>query len=183
VYISVNYKAEVIIQHFGNGSQFGLKIDYLHEKEKLGTAGSLALLPEPVDEPILVMNGDVVSEIDYQSLFAFHVKHRWVMTVAATEYKVKVPFGTLEIANQFLLRVSEKPDVRFHCNAGIYALQAEALQYIPPGRSYDMTTLIGDLIHYGLPISVFPVHEYWMDIGRHEDLKTFQSTFSQQADV
>lgn len=171
IYLSVNYKAEVITDYFGNGRKFGIAIDYLQEKEKLGTAGGLSLLPAIPDEPVLVMNGDVMTSVNYSSLFAFHVKHRGVVTVAAMEYKVNVPFGTLEIANQFLLGIVEKPDVRFHCNAGVYALDPEALQYIPVNRAYDMTTLMTDLVHNGLPVNVFPIHEYWMDIGRAEDLE------------
>jgi NDP-sugar pyrophosphorylase family protein len=93
------------------------------------------------------------------------------MTVATAEYKVHVPFGTLEIANQFLVNIREKPEIRFQCNAGVYALDAEALQYIPHESTYDMTSLMEDLVHNGLPVSVFPVHEYWMDIGRPEDLR------------
>lgn len=170
LYLSVNYKAEMIFAHFGDGQRFGVSIDYLHEKQKLGTAGSLTLLPTLPEEPILVINGDVLTDIDYTSLFAFHIKHRGVMTVATAEYKVNVPFGTVEVANQFLINVVEKPVVKFHCNAGIYALEPEALQYIPSDRSYDMTTLMTDLIRSGLPVSVFPVHEHWMDIGRPEDL-------------
>lgn len=171
VFISVNYKAEVITNYFGNGDRFGVVIEYLRETEKLGTAGSLYLLPVLHEEPILVMNGDVMTSMNYTNFYAFHRKHRGVMTVATTEYNVHVPFGTIETVNQFLISVVEKPKVRFQCNAGVYALDLEALQYIPSGKSYDMTTLMQDLVHRnGLPVSVFPVHEYWMDIGRPEDL-------------
>lgn len=170
VFISVNYRAEVISEYFGDGSKFGIAIEYLHEKDKLGTAGSLSLLKDLPDQTILVTNGDVLTKMSYGSLFAFHKKHRGVMTVATTEYRVNVPFGTLQIANQFLLEIVEKPDVRFQCNAGVYALDPEVLQYIPANTFYDMTTLMTDLVHNGLPVGVFPVHEHWMDVGRKEDL-------------
>lgn len=170
VFLSVNYKAEVIVDHFGDGHRFGVAIEYLRETEKLGTAGSLSLLPALPEEPILVMNGDVMTNMNYTSFYAAHRKHRGVITVAASEYKVHVPYGTLEIASQFLVNVIEKPDVRFQCNAGVYAMDPEALQYIPAGQNYDMTTLMQDLVHNGLPVCVFSVHEYWMDIGRPEDL-------------
>jgi NDP-sugar pyrophosphorylase family protein len=182
IYLSVNYKADIIIEHFGDGRKFGISIEYLQEKEKLGTAGSLSLLPAIPDEPVLVMNGDVITSVDYSSFFAFHVKHRGVMTVAAMEYRVKVPFGTLQTANHFLLSVVEKPEVRFHCNAGVYALDPEALQYIPVNRAYDMTDLMSDLIHNGLPVSVFPIHECWMDIGRPEDLEKARAGINANSD-
>lgn len=170
VFLSVNYRADEIVDHFGDGNRFGVMIEYLRETKKLGTAGSLCLLPNLPEEPILVMNGDVMTSMNYASFYAVHRKHRGVMTVATTEFKVNVPFGTLEIAGQFLLGVVEKPDVSLQCNAGVYALDPEALQYIPTGQSYDMTTLMQDLMRNGLPVSVFPVYEQWVDIGRPEDL-------------
>lgn len=170
LFISVNYKADVIIDYFKDGRNYGVEIIYLRENEKLGTAGSLGLLPEMPDQPMLVMNGDVLTNIDYSDFYAFHRKHRGVLTVATTEYKVRVPFGTMSIANQFLVDITEKPEVRFQCNAGVYALEPEVLQYIPPKQMFDMTTLMQDLIHTGLPVGVFPIHEQWMDVGRPEDL-------------
>lgn len=170
VFLSVNYKADDIVDYFGDGDRFGVAIEYLRETEKLGTAGSLCLLPTLPEDPILVMNGDVVTGMNFASFYAVHRKHRGVMTVATTEYKVNVPFGTLEIAGQFLLSVVEKPAVSLQCNAGIYALDPEALQYIPAGQRYDMTTLMQDLMQNGLPVSVFPVYEQWVDIGSPEDL-------------
>ena len=170
VFLSVNYKADDIVGHFGGGNRFGIAIEYLRETEKLGTAGSLCLLPTLPEEPILVMNGDVMTSMNYASFYAVHRKHRGVMTVATTEFKVNVPFGTLEIAGQFLISVVEKPAVSFQCNAGVYALDPEALQYIPAGQRYDMTTLMQDLMKNGLPVSVFPVYEQWVDIGSPEDL-------------
>jgi dTDP-glucose pyrophosphorylase len=182
IYLSVNYMADVIIRYFGDGRNFGAMIEYLQEKEKLGTAGSLSLLPSVPDEPVLVMNGDVMTNLNYSSFFAFHIKHRGVMTVAATEYKVRVPFGTLDIVNQFLTGVIEKPEVRFHCNAGVYALDSEAFQYIPANRAYDMTTLMSALVQNGLPVSVFPIHEYWVDVGSPEDLETAKADVTANRD-
>jgi dTDP-glucose pyrophosphorylase len=175
IYLSVNYKADVIETYFRDGHGLGVQIRYLREHRKLGTVGSLSLLPEVLSGPILISNGDIMTTVGYRNLYAFHVKHRGVMTVSVIEYKVKVPYGTLEIVNHFLARLEEKPEIRFHCNAGIYALDPEVIHYIPRNSHYDMTTLMRDLIHYGLPISIFPIHEYWMDIGRPEDMEKVEA--------
>lgn len=175
VYLAVNYKADMIESYFEDGSRFGVSIDYLRESKRMGTAGGLSLLGEVPSDPLIVINGDVLTSVNYKDFFAFHVKHRCVMTVAATEYRVNVPYGALELANQFLIRIAEKPEVRFHCNAGVYALEPEAFHYVQKNRFYDMTDLIEDVMRDGLPISVFPIHEYWLDIGRPEDLEKAQN--------
>ena len=169
VFLSVNYQSRIIEDHFRSNTPGGMEIEYLRETRQLGTAGSLSLLPR-LDEPFIVMNGDVLTTVDFAQLFAFHVKHRGIMTVTATEYRVKVPYGILETANHFLMNISEKPDITLQCNAGVYALEPEVSDVVPPNQSYDMTTLMRQLVRDGLPVNVFPLHEYWIDVGRPEDL-------------
>ena len=170
-YFSVNYKAEVIDRYFGDGQAFGVAIEYLRESQKLGTAGSLKLLPETPNGPFLVINGDVLTTADFRSLFSFHTSHRSVLTVAAAQYRLQIPYATLKLGNHYLLGVEEKPEIRFHCNAGIYAVDPEVLRFIPEELSSDMTTVIEELLRNGLPVSVFPIYEFWVDIGNPEDLK------------
>ncbi len=177
LYISVNYKAEMIDKYFGDGSAFGVKIEYLRENEKLGTVGSLRLLPEIPRGPFLVLNGDVLTTADFKSFLSFHTSHRSVLTVAAAEYRLQVPYATMKLGNHYLLNMEEKPEFRFHCNAGIYAVEPEVLRFIPEQGACHMTTVIDELLHSGLPISVFPLYEYWIDIGNPDDLKRAEQNF------
>ena len=176
IYFSVNYKADVINKYFGDGSAFGVEIEYLRENRKLGTAGSLKLLPEVSSSPFLVLNGDVFTTTDFQSLLSFHTAHRSVLTIAAVEYRIKIPYATMRLGNHYLLEMEEKPEVRFHCNAGIYAVEPEVLRFIPDGQACDMTAVIDELLQNGLPISVFPIYESWVDIGSQDDLKRAQES-------
>ncbi len=171
IFLAVNYKAEVIEEYFGDGAALGADISYLRERDKLGTAGALALLPKVPTAPLLVINGDVVTGADFNRLHDFHLQHRAVMTVASIEYKVQVPYGALRLAGHFLLGVDEKPQQVFRCNAGIYVLNPELLRLVPKGRTYDMTDLLADALRGGLPVCTFPLREYWLDIGQLNDLE------------
>lgn len=176
LFLSVNYKAQVIEEHFGDGSRFGASITYLREDSKLGTAGPLSLLP-PQSCPVLVSNGDLLTTTDFFSLYEFHAQHRCVMTVAGIEYKVKVPYGVLRTAEHYLLGVEEKPEQKFLCNGGIYVLNPELIHMVPAGRAFDMTDLLAKVLQAGLPVATFPVHEYWVDIGEMPDLERAQREF------
>jgi dTDP-glucose pyrophosphorylase len=175
IYISLNYKTEMIEDYFKDGSQYGVNISYLKEKKELGTAGALTLLPEIPSSPLLVINGDVITKTNFLRLIEFHKLHRCVMTVAATQYTLNIPFGVLNISSHYLLGIEEKPEQRFLCNAGIYMLNPEALSLIPANTAFDMTDLIKELVRKGLPVTTFPIHEYWVDIGQMEDLRKAQN--------
>jgi dTDP-glucose pyrophosphorylase len=178
VYLSVNYLSNVIEDHFGDGSCFGLEIRYLREQEKLGTGGALALLPERPAAPIVVMNGDILTTSDFSSLNAFHCSHAAEITVAAVEYCVNIPFGVVQNSGPSVTGLIEKPSQRFLCNAGIYALAPSVLEQLPQG-AFNMTDLIGRCLAVGKPVAVFPVHEYWSDIGTPADLDKARSLFSE----
>lgn len=171
IYISVNYKTDIIENYFKDGSEYGVNISYLKEDKKLGTAGALTLLPHVPSNPILVINGDVLTKTNFLQLIEFHKQHRCVMTVAASQYMLNIPYGVLNISSHYLLGIEEKPEKRFLCNAGIYMLNTEALTLIPRDSEFDMTDLIKELIRKGLPVTTFPIHEYWVDIGQMDDLK------------
>lgn len=178
VYISVNYLSHIIEDYFGDGRDFGIEICYLREQGKLGTAGALCLLPEQPFGPILVMNGDVLTTSDLDSFYAFHVAHGAGVTVAAIDHRIDIPYGVIRADGPFVTDLVEKPSERFLCNAGIYAISPEALRLLPSGEHSNMTDLIANSLIKNLPIAVFPIHEYWSDIGTPDDLEKARSHFA-----
>jgi dTDP-glucose pyrophosphorylase len=181
VYISVNYLSHVIERHFGNGAAVGLEICYLHERDKLGTGGALSLLPERPHDPIVVMNGDILTTSDFGSLHSFHLHHGAQVTVAAIDYRISIPFGVIHTQGVFATGLAEKPSQRFLCNAGIYALSPQALDLVPHELPFNMTDLIESCLSQGWTVAVFPVHEYWSDIGTPDDLEKARRLFSHAA--
>ncbi|MDX8400573.1 MAG: nucleotidyltransferase family protein [Gallionellaceae bacterium] len=179
VYISVNYLSHIIEGYFGDGSNFGIEISYLREQEKLGTAGALSLLPECPDGPIMVMNGDILTTSDLDSLHSFHLNHGAAITVAAIDHRVDIPYGVIRADGPFVTGLVEKPSERFLCNAGIYAVSPEALGLLPSGGYSNMTDLIDICLARDFPVSVFPVHEYWNDIGTPDDLEKARIHFAE----
>lgn len=183
IFISVNYKAQVIEEYFGNGEKFGVEIVYLKESKKLGTAGALSLLPDLPLSSLLIVNGDVVSEIDFARLLDFHKQHECTMTVAGREYHINVPYGELVLAHQYLVGIEEKPKKSFLCNAGIYVVKTHVLRFVPSDEVYDMTDLVKDIIREGLPIVAFPLRESWIDIGKEEDLNRAREEWNSKNNV
>lgn len=178
VYISVNYLSHIIEDHFGGGGRFGLEIRYVREREKMGTAGALSLLPERPEGPILVMNGDIITTSDFGSLLVYHQSHSAVITIGAADYRVHIPYGVISAEGAWVKGLVEKPSQRFLCNAGIYSLEPRALDMIPAGGTCDMTDLIQRCLDAGHPVSVFPIHEYWSDIGTPDDLDKARAVFT-----
>jgi len=162
------YKAELIVQHFGDGKEFGVEIRYINEEEPLGTAGALSLL-EASDQPVLVINGDILTRVNFLSMWNFHREHGADMTVAVREQEFSVPYGVVEGNGVTVTGISEKPMVKHFINAGIYLLEAPMCRLIPRGRRYDMTDLITRLISDGRRVVSFPIREYWLDIGHAEN--------------
>jgi dTDP-glucose pyrophosphorylase len=164
VAVTTHYLPETIRQHFGDGSAFGVEIHYVDEREPLGTAGGLGLLTDS-DEPVLVMNGDVLTRIDIRSFVAFHEEHRAAATVAVLPYELRIPYGVVEISGVAVAGITEKPLLRRFVNAGIYLLSPAARRMLPRGERYDMTDLIARLVAEGCQVVAFPLREYWLDIG------------------
>ncbi len=175
--ISVNYRAEMIERHFGDGSRFGVEIAYLREDRRLGTAGPLSLIDEPLDRPVLVMNGDILTRVNFEALLAFHEERGGRATMCVREYGYQVPFGTVSVEGDRALEIAEKPVQQFFINAGIYVLEPEVVARVPKNRYYDMPDLLQSLIEEGEKLAVFPIHEYWHDIGRPEDFDRAQIDF------
>ncbi len=179
IYISVNYLGHMIEDHFGDGSGFDTCIGYLHEKKKMGTAGALSLLPELPKAPILVMNGDVLTSPSFKNLFQYHHEQQSIMTIAATEYQIEIPYGVLETDGACVKKISEKPSQGFLCNAGIYVLSPKALNLMPRKVPCDMPDLVDAVLKMPNAVSVFPIHEYWADVGNPHDLERAEQEIRQ----
>lgn len=168
-YISINYKGEMIEEYFGNGSDLGVQINYIREDKRLGTAGSLKLIPEINSQPILVMNGDILTKVDFRNLVDFHISQEADATLCIREYQLEVPYGVVSIERNRFKGIEEKPKERFHINAGLYVLNPEIIEYIPENTYFDMPELFKILAGENRETAVYPIREYWMDIGHMDD--------------
>lgn len=177
-YISTHYKAEVVKQHFGDGSDWGITIQYVHETKPLGTAGALGLLPRDlIDLPVLMMNGDLLTKIDFHQLLNFHIEQGGDATMCVREYDFEVPYGVVTIEGTSIQSIVEKPVQRFFVNAGIYVLDQSLIKKIEGMAYLDMPNFLEDNIRKGCSVSVFPVHEYWIDIGRMDEYENAHNEY------
>lgn len=171
-HFAVNYKADVIERHFGDGAKWGVEIGYLRENERLGTVGPLSLMPELPDEPVLVMNADILTRVNFSQLLDYHRSNRAVATVCVREHRHTVPYGVVSMnGDSLLVGIEEKPVHRSMVSAGIYVIEPQVLRALPRGGYCDMPTFLQGLIAGGQRVIGFPIHEFWLDIGRLEDLE------------
>jgi len=180
IFISINYLGEVIENYFGNGESFGVRIDYLREKNKRGTAGPLSLLPQIPSAPTLVINGDIFTASDFNALFSYHKSANSQLTIGAVDYRIEIPFGVITMEGENVREILEKPSQRYMCSAGIYAISPQVLSMIPKVGEYNMTDLISLCLSKGVPVGAFPIYEYWTDIGTTDDLEKARLRFLQQ---
>ncbi|WP_016742355.1 nucleotidyltransferase family protein [Brevibacillus brevis] len=178
-YISVKYKAEMIQEHFGDGSNWGISIQYLQEKESLGTAGALSLLPEKPSEPFFVMNGDLLTKVNFEQLLDFHKTYQAQATMCVREYDHQIPYGVVRLDQYRLTSIEEKPTQRFFVNAGIYVLSPDAVENIPHNQYFDMPSLFDHLVKNQQQTIAFPIREYWLDIGRMADFERANMEFAE----
>jgi dTDP-glucose pyrophosphorylase len=169
VYLSIRYKGSKIEEYFGDGSRLGVHLSYLKENKRLGTAGPLGLIREDFAEPVLVVNGDILSKVNFKRMVDFHFENDAEMTVAVKQHVIEVPYGVVEVENDELVGMSEKPVLKFFINAGIYLLNADIKNHIPHDTYFDMSALISLLINRKRRICSYPIREYWADIGSHGD--------------
>jgi len=169
-YFSVNYLKEQIIAHFADGARWGVSINYLVENEPLGTAGSLQLLPDSLKEPLLVLNGDVLTRFDPSQLLYFHTENQAKATLCVREHELTVPFGVVQTNGVELAGFQEKPTYRNQVNAGVYVIDPQLLPLLPPHQFTDMPSLLLAAQGAGHRVAVCPIHEYWLDVGRPETL-------------
>lgn len=169
-YFSVNYKADMIMDYFGDGSRWGVQITYLRERERLGTAGSLSMLPKDLSQDIVVMNGDILTKVDFRRMFSVHALNRAIMTVGVKESTHTVPYGVVEIdGSSRITSFKEKPAHSYFINAGMYIVSPRALAHVPTEIYFDIPSLVEQLIANGEAITAFPIREYWLDIGMMKD--------------
>lgn len=177
-YISVNYKKEVIMDYFGNGSKWGVDIEYLIEDKRLGTAGALSLIKETHKNPIIVTNGDVMTSMDYHSLLKHHVEQKSKATMCIRKHEYAVPYGVVEVEGCEIMTLLEKPIKSFNINAGIYVIEPEIIDRIPKDIFYDMTTLFEDVAKINQKRCVFFMRDYWIDVGQVKELEQANMDFS-----
>jgi dTDP-glucose pyrophosphorylase len=170
-FISINYLGDQISSYFGDGSKWGAEITYLREDEKRGTAGCLSLLPEEPNKPIFVMNGDLLTKVNFGSLLDFHAKGGFAATMCIREHAVEIPFGVVEVKGDRILTIKEKPTHKYFINSGIYVINPKCIEAVPKTGVFDMTMLLSKSIMDGEKIGSFPIYEYWADIGRMPDLE------------
>ena len=171
--LTTHYLPDPIVNHFGDGTAFGVRLSYLKEDHPLGTAGGLKMLKQ-ADKPFLVINGDILTGLPFREMLSFHRSHGALLTVGVRKYDLKVPFGVVDCEDVFITRLQEKPEFNLFVNAGIYLLEPSARDYLPDGQQFDMTDLIQTLLDEGKPVVSFPIMEYWLDVGRHEDYSQAQ---------
>lgn len=172
--LSIHYLGQMIEDYFGDGSRWQVRIDYLRESSPLGTAGAIALLEPKPTLPIVVSNGDVLTDIRYDELLSFHLRHAAMATMAVRLYEWQNPFGVIHIKGLDIVGFEEKPIARSHINAGIYVLDPAAIDVLTPGEQCDMPALFGRLQERAGRTIVYPMHEPWLDVGRASDLERAQ---------
>jgi dTDP-glucose pyrophosphorylase len=177
IVMCLGYKSEMIKNYFGDGSKFGAIIEYIHEEKRMGTAGSLSLIDSEMNDPFFVMNGDLLTNLNYEEMLNFHNLNNAKATMCVREYEINVPFGVVNTDDKKILSIEEKPDQSFYVNAGIYILEPECIEFIPKNKFYDMPSLFNRLIENGENAISFPSHEYWIDIGRISEYERANNEF------
>lgn len=168
IHVSTHYKPEKIIDYFGDGKRFGVDLTYIREEIPLGTGGALGLMDAP-EQPLLVVNGDILTQVNFRSMFEYHKDQKSEITIAAQQYEMQVPYGVLDCDGPRVKGLKEKPKMEFLVNAGIYILEPAVLKLIPNNTFFNMTDLIQAALEDQQKVVTFPIHEYWQDIGRHDD--------------
>lgn len=171
IILSVSYKSEIIENYFGNGNKFGVNIEYIHEEKRMGTAGALSLMKEKLKESFFVMNGDLLTNINFEHMMDYHSQNNSIGTMGVREYDFQVPYGVVNVDGINIKSIEEKPIHNFYVSGGVYILSNEVLQYIPQNEYFDMPTLFEKIIADGRKSISFPIREYWLDIGRMEEFE------------
>ncbi len=169
--IALHYLGDMIERYFGHGERWDVQIDYLREDAPLGTAGALGLLQSLPEEPFLVTNADILTDLRYSELLDYHRQHTTIATMAVRRYEAKNPFGVVRTNGIDILGFDEKPVEYTYVNAGVYILESSALAFLNKGERCDMPILFERLKQSNLRTIVYPVHENWLDMGRPDDLE------------
>lgn len=177
IILCVNYRSEMIRGYFGNGNEFGVNISYVYEPKRMGTAGALSLIRD-IKEPFFVMNGDLLTNINFEYLYKYHLSTDAEATMCVREYEYQVPYGVIEMKGNNILKITEKPIQNFYVSAGIYMLEPSVLKHIPEDKFYDMPTLFDDIMQSSGRAVSYPIKEYWMDIGQMDEFEKANEEYS-----
>ncbi len=181
IFISVHYKADMLKEYFEDGKKWGVNIQYVQEKEPLGTAGSIGLLPKSIPNlPIVVMNGDLLTKVSFERLLEFHEESGESATMCVREYDFEVPYGIIESDDNKVKRIVEKPVHSFFVNAGIYIISPEFARSINGNNYLDMPSFLNSKLDSGDKVNVYPVHEYWVDIGGMDEYQLARKNYSEE---
>lgn len=178
IYLSVNYKSEVIKEYFQDGSEFGVNIKYIEEKDKLGTAGALSLIEDVIKEPFFVVNGDILTTLNFDDLLEFHNNIKSDATMCVKEIEHRIPYGVVDIKDTTVIAIEEKPSQKVCINAGIYVLSPEVRGLIPKNHYLDMTNLFDLLIQKGFKVSAYKTSDYWIDVGQLKDIEIVRNDYA-----
>jgi len=178
----LGYKADSIKDYFGDGSKFGVSIEYVIEDKPLGTAGGLKLASSKLKEPFFVMNGDLLTNVNFEKLYDFHYSSKSVATMCVRQYEIEIPYGVVNTNKDEIISIEEKPSQSLFVSAGIYMLKPDCLNFIPENTFFDMPNLFDELIKQETKVTAFPLPEYWIDIGNidkyHLANKDFKRIFN-----
>ena len=177
IYLATNYKSEYIENFFGNGSRYGIKLIISKEEKRLGTVGPLTLLRDELNEPFLVMNGDILTLLNFKHLFDFAVHINTLLTISIKEYIMPFSFGNVFFDGDYVTGIEEKPDIKNKILAGIYVFKPEIFSLLPYNQYYNMDTLIHKMLIENEPISKYEIMEYWLDIGQIDDFQLAQEIY------
>jgi len=174
--ICVNYKSHIIEKYFDKGEKFGVKIEYIREKKKMGTAGALSLVKQKLTEPFFVINGDLITNLDFGKMLDFHNRHNALATMGVKEYSINSPYGEVSLRDENICSIKEKPSYKFFVNAGIYILDPKCIKLVPK-NFFDMTSLFKKIILTKKKTISFPLDEYWKDVGKLSDYQEANKEF------
>jgi NDP-sugar pyrophosphorylase family protein len=179
--LAVGYLAELLMAYCGDGKRFGVNLDYSREEQPLGTAGPIALIPD-LNETFLVMNGDLLTTLDYSAMWKFHRERGAVATLASYQREVKIDLGVIESQDGWVKDYIEKPTYQYAVSTGIYIFEPAVLQYVERGTRIDLPELVLRLMREGHKVNVYNFNGYWLDIGRHDDYDAAMQEFATHRD-
>ncbi len=180
VFLATNYKSSYIENFFGDGSKYGVKLMISKEEKPLGTVGPVKLLEDHLDEPFIVMNGDILTLLDYSAMYEFGCSRDSLLTIGTKDIITPFQFGNIFTDGDYVTGIDEKPDIKTTILAGIYVFKPEVLKLIPAGVYYGMDMLIKHMISIASPITHYPIKEYWLDIGRIDDYEKAQEIYKER---
>jgi NDP-sugar pyrophosphorylase family protein len=180
IIVATNYRSKYVESYLGDGSQYGVRLKFSLEEKQLGTVGPLSLLEEELNEPFLLMNGDILTKANFKEIYDFSLEFEDSnLTVVTKEIITPFRFGSVETEGDYLINVAEKPELHINILAGIYIMKPSIFTHIPRGKRYDMNILIEKLLKTGEKVTVYQLKEYWLDIGRYDDYEKAQKDINQ----